>query len=72
MSPASVTDLSNVAYGSLQPVLDLQATILEGLLQAQQAQLQMMSVWQQPFAAVNRELWDQWIVRFGGGVPLDG
>ena len=42
------------------------------VLQAQQIQLQMLTAWQRPFAAVNQELWDQWVVRFGGGVPIDG
>ena len=72
MTQAFATDLSNGLYGSFQPMLDLQNAILQGLVQAQQAQLQMLTVWQQPFAAVNQELWDQWISRFGGGVPIDG
>ncbi|OUM02947.1 hypothetical protein [Variovorax sp. JS1663] len=72
MTFASVTDLPNGPYGSFQSLLELQTAILQSLMRAQQAQLQMMTVWQQPFAAVNQELWDQWICRFGGGVPIDG
>lgn len=59
-------------YASFQPVLDLQAAFFESLSQAQQIQLQILAAWYRPFAAVNQELWDQWICRFGGGVPLDG
>ncbi|MBT2324194.1 hypothetical protein J7E62_17730 [Variovorax paradoxus] len=59
-------------YGGLQPILDWQAAFIEGLMQAQNFQLQMLAVWNPPFAAVNQDLWDQWVSRFGGGVPLDG
>ncbi|MDR6537590.1 hypothetical protein [Variovorax soli] len=72
MSYASAADLSSAPYGSFQPVLDWQTAIIQSLMQAQQMQLQMLAAWQQPFATVNRELWDQWVCRFGGGVPLDG
>lgn len=72
MTHPSTVDLPNTPYGSFQPVLDLQSSIIESLMRAQQIQLQMLTAWQRPFAAVNQELWDQWIVRFGGGVPLDG
>lgn len=72
MTLASAADLSNSAYGSFQPVLDLQAAVIQSLMQVQQIQLQMLTAWQRPFAAVNQELWDQWVVRFGGGVPIDG
>ena len=43
-----------------------------GMLLAQRQQLEMMAAWQRSIAAVQRELIDQWICRFGGGVPLDG
>ncbi|VTU29122.1 hypothetical protein H6CHR_03130 [Variovorax sp. PBL-H6] len=72
MTFASAADLSNNSYGSFQPVLDWQAAVIESLMHAQQVQLQMLTAWQRPFAAVNQELWDQWVVRFGGGVPIDG
>ena len=71
MTFGSVADLSNNSYGSFQPVLDWQAAVIQNLMQAQQIQLQMLTAWQRPFAAVNQELWDQWVVRFGGGVPID-
>jgi len=71
MTLPSAADLSN-PYVSFQPVLEWQAAVIESLVQAQQAQFQMFTAWQRPFAAVNQELWDQWVCRFGGGVPLDG
>jgi hypothetical protein len=59
-------------YVGIQPVLDWQATVVESLMQAQNLQLQMLAAWQRPFAMASQELWDQWVARFGGGVPLDG
>jgi len=32
----------------------------------------MMAAWQRSIGAMQRELMDPWICRFGGGVPLDG
>lgn len=32
----------------------------------------MMTAWQRSISAVQHELMDHWICRFGGGVPLDG
>ncbi|GAA4339159.1 hypothetical protein GCM10023165_18290 [Variovorax defluvii] len=72
MTFASATDLPSGPYGSFQSLLDLQTAVIDSLMRVQQAQLQMLTLWQQPFAAVNQELWDQWICRFGGGVPIDG
>jgi hypothetical protein len=72
MTHAAAADLPNAVYGSFQPVLDWQTAVIESLMQAQQMQLQMLTAWQRPFAAVNQELWDQWVCRFGGGVPIDG
>ena len=72
MTHAAAADLPNAVYGGFQPVLDWQTAVIESLMQAQQMQLQMLTAWQRPFAAVNQELWDQWVCRFGGGVPIDG
>ena len=44
----------------------------DNLLQAQRIQWELFASWQRSLAAVQRELQDQWICRFGGGVPLDG
>lgn len=56
----------------LQPMLDWQASYVEGVLQLQNAQLQILVAWQRSFAAAGQELQDQWVARYGGGVPLDG
>lgn len=40
-------------------------------LQAQQSQWAMLASWQGMALSAQREWWDGWIARFGGGVPLD-
>jgi hypothetical protein len=47
------------------------APYAEGLLQAQRDQLEGAILWQQSFAAFCGELWDRWVARCAGGVPLD-
>jgi hypothetical protein len=42
------------------------------MLQAQRLQLHALLSWQQSIATFNRDTWEQWAVRYGGGVPLDG
>ncbi len=56
----------------LQTLVNWQIAVAGNALQAQLRQLEMMADWQRSFGAVQRELTDQWICRFGGGVPLDG
>ncbi|CAN7767770.1 hypothetical protein LJR290_007395 [Variovorax sp. LjRoot290] len=46
--------------------------MIEILMRVQRSQLQMMSAWQTSLGAVNQDLWDRWVCRFGGDVPLDG
>jgi hypothetical protein len=41
-------------------------------LEAQQLQWEGLAAWQRTFAAVQKDIWDQWVCRYGGGVPLDG
>jgi hypothetical protein len=40
-------------------------------LQAQQEQLKLLVAWQEAATAMQRDWWDRWIARFGGGVPID-
>jgi hypothetical protein len=52
--------------------LEWQAAAIGTLLQAQQRQAGILLIWQKSMAAVGQDLWDRWVCRFGGGVPLDG
>ena len=58
--------------GYLRSVLDWQRAVAESLLQTQRGQWEMLAAWQRSAGAAQRELRDQWVCRFGGGVPLDG
>jgi len=55
-----------------QAIVNWQVAVAGSALQAQLRQLELLADWQRSFGAVQRELTDQWICRFGGGVPLDG
>jgi hypothetical protein len=48
------------------------AEATENMVQAQQAQWQMMADWQRSVGLINQDWWDWWASHFGGGVPLDG
>jgi hypothetical protein len=41
------------------------------LLEAQRVQIEAFFSWQRALAAINDELWDEWICRWAGGVPID-
>jgi predicted Abi (CAAX) family protease len=41
-------------------------------LEVQRAQWEAFLSWQQSLATFNRDLWEQWAVRYAGGLPIDG
>ena len=61
---------SLVGDGILPSILAWQSACAAMALQAQQEQLKLLSSWQGMAISFQRELWDSWIARFGGGVPL--
>jgi hypothetical protein len=70
----SITPTIPTAFGAgyLQSVMNWQMAVGKSMLLAQREQWEMLAAWQRSMGAVQRELMDQWICRFGGGVPLDG
>ena len=64
--------LASLHGGQLRLALEWQAAAVGTLLQAQQRQAQILMMWQKSMAAASQDLWDRWVCRFGGGVPLDG
>ncbi len=38
----------------------------------QRMQWQTLLEWQNSMIAFQKDLWDQWACRYGGGVPIDG
>ena len=45
--------------------------IMEALLQFQRMQWELVGSWQSAMAAAQQELFDEWVCRWGGGVPID-
>ena len=45
---------------------------LQPLLDAQRVQWEAFFRWQQSLATLNKDVWEQWAVRYCGGAPLDG
>jgi hypothetical protein len=45
---------------------------LQPLLDAQRMQWDAWLSWQQSLATLNKDVWEQWAVRYGGGAPIDG
>ena len=58
--------------GLMQLLLDWQKAYTGLMLQGQQNQFQAIAAWQKAMQDAQRDWMDQWICRFGGGVPLDG
>jgi hypothetical protein len=44
---------------------------MEAFLQVQRMQWELLVSWQRAAAAVQKELFDEWVCRFAGGVPID-
>lgn len=41
-------------------------------LEVQRLQWEALHSWQQSLATFNKDVWEQWTVRYAGGVPIDG
>ncbi len=54
-----------------QPAFVSSMAIVESLMQAQRVQLEALNSCQQSIAAINQELWDEWVCHWGGGAPID-
>ena len=58
---ASATDPSPATGPWLGPWADLQRTQYQALLD-----------WHRSMLVFQKDLWEQWACRYGGGVPMDG
>jgi hypothetical protein len=68
--------MANAIHSSTTPTCpaDFQpafASAIESLMQAQRVQLEALNSWQQSMAAINQEVWDEWVCHWGGGAPID-
>lgn len=63
---------TSLGAGYFQMAMDWQMAAVKSALLVQRQQWEAVAAWQRSVASVQRELRDQWVCRFGGGVPLDG
>lgn len=68
-APASVLPFPE---GLFQSLTGWQGVMGKSLVLAYFYQWEWLAAWQRTLGATQRECMDQWICRFGGGVPLDG
>jgi hypothetical protein len=61
-----------INYFWLKAGVDWQRAALGLAFQTRQSQIQAFAAWQAMFSDIQRDMWDCWIGRFGGGVPIDG
>ena len=47
-------------------------TFIDTFFEAQRSQLQALLSWQESLATCGKDCWEQWAVRYAGGVPFDG
>lgn len=66
------SSLSPFSEGSLQSLMNWQSFMGKGLMLAYLYQCEWLATWQRTLGATPRECMDQWMGRYGGGVPLDG
>lgn len=71
MATASRTITSTAPGSGLPPAFEWAADAAAVLLLAQRLQLDSLIAWQQSLTAVQQELWDEWVCRWAGGVPID-
>lgn len=70
--PDETSPFSSLPGTCLRSAFDWQSALIAILMQAQRSHFQTLSAWQMSLGAFNQDLWDRWVCRFGGGVPLDG
>jgi len=58
--------------GYLTVAVDWQRSFLDTWMLTQRNQFENLAAWQRAIEAFNQDLFDRWVCRFGGGVPLDG
>lgn len=58
--------------GVLTIALEWQRMLLDTWMLAQSSQNEQLATCQKAIEAYRKDLFDQWVCRFGGGVPLDG
>ena len=47
-------------------------SLVDALFEAQRVQWEALWSWQQSLATCGKDFWEQWAVRYAGGMPFDG
>jgi len=71
MTPSTRDSAAPAGRGGAESGADWMTSMTQGILEAQRLQWDTWTAWQQSLLAFNRDLWEQWACRFGGGVPID-
>jgi hypothetical protein len=60
------------AAAGATPFTPTSSTWLGPWADVQRIQWQALLDWQNSMVALQKDLWEQWACRYGGGVPIDG
>lgn len=68
-----MANITPTTQDGFQPLFDLSiaSRFVDAVLDAQRLQYEAVLAWQQSVAAFQKELWDEWVCRWAGGVPID-
>lgn len=51
---------------------DVLPSLTHPLFDVQRAQWEALLAWQQSLATFGQDFWEQWALRYAGGMPIDG
>lgn len=54
------------------PIAEWAWLMFTPILEAQRLQMDALLCLQQSIVTMQKDVWEQWAVRYGGGVPIDG
>ena len=72
MSNATQRDSVRASKDDTRAVPISSTFTLANLLEAQRTQWEAYNAWQQSLLTFGKDFWEQWAVRFAGGMPIDG
>jgi hypothetical protein len=71
MSASNTVLSAPSVIGDLPPGLGFATLVTETLVLAQRLQWETLLAWQRAIGSMQRDLFDQWVCRYAGGVPID-
>ncbi len=58
--------------GKLESIGACSSSLVNPWLEVQRLQWEALHSWQRSLATFNKDVWEQWTVRYAGGAPVDG